>query len=94
VGLLGGPVGALIGAAAGAVAGGVAAGQIDLGFPDEYLKALQERLETDSSALVVLVESEWVETVTEALSDSGGQLHTQVLTQETVEQLEAAADSE
>jgi uncharacterized membrane protein len=38
------------------VVGGIAGSHIDLGFPDSFLKGLQERLQPNHSALVVLVE--------------------------------------
>ncbi len=87
VGLLGGPVGVVIGAAAGAAAGGVAAGHIDMGFPDEYLEKLQHGLQPGSSALVTLVEGEWVEKVTETLSGFGGETLRLALTDDIVTQL-------
>ena len=87
IGLLGGPVGAVVGAVAGAATGGVAAGRIEMGFPDAYLKKLQESLQPGSSALVILAEQDQVENVTEALADFDGQLLRQALTDDIVSQV-------
>ncbi len=87
VGLLGGPAGVVIGAAAGAAAGHVAAKHIDLGFPDDYLEKLQESLQPGSSALVVLVDQEWVEKVAETLATFDGQVLQHALTDDIVAQI-------
>jgi uncharacterized membrane protein len=94
VGLLGGPVGAVIGAAAGAATGRVAARKIDMGFPDEYLKNLQDNLQPGNSALIALIEHEWTGEVTEALKQFGGQQFRQALPDDIVAQLLADEDSE
>ena len=82
VGLLGGPAGVIIGAAAGAATGRTAARRIDLGFPDEYLQKLQAGLQTDSSALVVLLEKEQTSKMAQAAASFGGQFMQQELTQD------------
>ena len=46
VGLVAGPVGAIVGAAVGLGAGQAAASAIDKGLPDNFLKALQEKVES------------------------------------------------
>ncbi|NJL33667.1 MAG: DUF1269 domain-containing protein [Chloroflexaceae bacterium] len=79
IGLIGGPFGALIGAAAGAATGGASAHLIDMGFPDEQLKRLQEKLVPDSSALVALVENIWVERFYEALEETATAAQAEVL---------------
>jgi uncharacterized membrane protein len=53
-----GPIGLVAGAVAGGAVGAFAGSRIDLGFPDAFLKGLEERLKPDHSALVVLVEHE------------------------------------
>jgi uncharacterized membrane protein len=68
VGLAAGPVGAIVGAIAGLGAGSLAAKWVDLGFSDEFLTGLQERLQPGSSALVVLVEHDWIQPLSEALA--------------------------
>lgn len=67
IGLLGGPLGVLVGAVAGASAGGAAADWIDMGFPDDFLKKLEIGLEPGKAALVLLIEHEWLENLSENL---------------------------
>lgn len=74
IGLFGGAPGVIVGAAAGAGTGGVAAELIDLGFPREFLRDLQDSLQPGSSALVVLVEPTWIDRVVKELEDLGGRL--------------------
>jgi len=90
IGLVGGPAGAIVGAAAGAVTGGVAARRIDMGFPNEYLKGLQQGLQPGCSAIVVLVKHEWVEKVTQALAEFKGQLFQRTFPGEVMEWIAAA----
>jgi uncharacterized membrane protein len=87
VGLLAGPVGAVVGAAAGAATGGIAAGRIDMGFPDEYLKTLQENLEPGRAAVVALVDQAGVDSVQQALTDVDGELLRLALTDNMVNRL-------
>jgi uncharacterized membrane protein len=99
VGLLGGPAGVVVGAAAGAAAGGVAANQIDMGFPNETLEELQESLKPGTSAVIALIQHEWVDQVVAELENLGAQLFRQTLKQEIAEQLaedleESATQSE
>lgn len=91
VGLLGGPAGAIVGAAAGAAAGGVAAHKIDMGFSDEYLKDLQQSLKPGSSAIIALVEHEWVEKVVQELEEHEGRLFRQALKADIAAQLAGGA---
>jgi sporulation protein YlmC with PRC-barrel domain len=63
-----------MGAAAGAGTGGMAARLIDLGFPKEFLRDLQDSLEPGSSALVALVEPTWIDRVIKELADPSGRL--------------------
>jgi uncharacterized membrane protein len=60
-----------------------------MGFPDEYLKGLQQGLHPGCSAIVTLVKHEWVEKVTEALAEFEGQLFQRTLIEEVVEWLTA-----
>ena len=84
VGLAAGPVGVVVGAAAGAAVGGLAADRIDTGFSNKYLKDLEKHLQPSSSALIALVENEWVGEVTDAVAHFGGQLFRQALTDEII----------
>lgn len=86
VGLVGGPVGVVVGAAAGAATGGAAAKRIDMGFSDKYLNKVKDYLKPGTSALIAIVEHEWRETVSSELSQFGGQLFRQALTDEIIDQ--------
>jgi len=83
VGLLGGPAGAVVGAAAGAAVGGAAAGQIDMGFKNESLQSFESALPADSSALILLVENRWADTLQGTLQSYSDDLFRQALTDET-----------
>jgi uncharacterized membrane protein len=88
VGLIGGPAGVIVGAAAGAAAGGVAANQIDMGFPNEVLEELQESLQPGSSAIIALIQHEWLDRVLAELENYGAKLFRQTLKEELAAQLE------
>ena len=75
------------GALAGLGAGSLAARWLDLGFSDEFLEGLQEHLQPGSSALVVLVEQEWAQPLSEALDGDDGVILQQALTDELVGEL-------
>jgi len=87
IGLLGGPIGVVVGAAAGAATGGVAANKIDMGFPNETLKEIQATLTPGSSAILALIQHEWVDRVVEELEKYNAALFRQVLKEEVVAQL-------
>jgi uncharacterized membrane protein len=87
IGLLGGPVGVIIGAAAGAATGGVAASKIDMGFPDDTLKELETSLTPGSSAILALIQHQWVDAVVEELEKAGAKLFRQALQDELAAQL-------
>jgi len=90
LGLLGGPAGVIVGAAAGAATGGVAANKIDMGFPDDTLKELQSTLSPGSSAILALIQHEWVDRVVEELDKFGATLFRQALKEEMLAQLSEA----
>jgi uncharacterized membrane protein len=87
LGLAGGPVGAVLGALAGAGTGGLAAHWLDMGFSNEFLTGLQERLQPGTSALILLVEHGSAVKLSEALAADEGVMFQQTLTDEMVEQL-------
>ncbi len=87
VGLAGGPVGAVVGALAGAGTGGLAARWLDMGFSDDFLTGLQERLEPGTSALILLVEHGSVVKLPESLAGDKGVMFQQTLTDEIVKEL-------
>ena len=94
IGLLGGPAGVLVGAAAGAATGGVAAHKIDMGFPDETLKEIQGALTPGSSAILALIQHEWIDRVVEELEKQGASLFREALKAEIAEQLDENEEGE
>lgn len=94
IGLLGGPVGVMVGAAAGAGTGGLAASKIDMGFSDEYLQKFAAGLQPGSSALILLIEHQWVQQASESLANLKGIMLQETLTNEMVNQLLAEVDAE
>jgi uncharacterized membrane protein len=91
IGLLGGPAGVIVGAAAGAATGGVAAHNIDMGFSDEYLKEIQATLQPGNSAIIALVEHEWIEQVVAELEKFEGELFRQSIKADIAAQLAVSA---
>jgi uncharacterized membrane protein/sporulation protein YlmC with PRC-barrel domain len=73
-GLMIGPVALVAGAIAGAAAGKKSAGKIEVGFSKDKLEKLNECLVPGGSALVLLVEHRWFNTLQLGLAESGGQL--------------------
>jgi len=92
IGLLGGPVGVIIGAAAGAATGGVAANKIDMGFPNDTLKELESSLTPGSSAILALIQHQWVDTVISELEKAGARIFHQALKEELAAQLAESED--
>lgn len=82
-------VGIILGAAGGAVA----AKLIDLGFPDDTLKHMGRALESNHSALVVLVDSFDREHVERVMLDAGGQIVSHKLDADTADELAAAYEA-
>lgn len=87
IGLLGGPVGVILGAAAGAATGGVAASKIDMGFPNDALKELESSLTPGSSAILALIQHQWVDAVVAELEKAGAKIFHQALKDELAAQL-------
>jgi len=87
IGLIGGPAGVVVGAAAGAATGGVAAHKIDMGFPNDTLKELQGTLTPGSSAILALIQHEWVDRVMEELEKFDAALFRQAVKAEIAAQL-------
>jgi uncharacterized membrane protein len=95
-GLMIGPVALVAGVVAGAAAGKKSAGKIEVGFSKDKLEKLNECLVPGGSALVLLVEHRWFNTLQLGLADSGGQLIYERLADltydELVEKLSAGAN--
>ena len=96
LGALAGPVGIVIGAATGAGVGRVSANKIDMGFSNEFLDRLQKHLEPNHSALLLLVEHQYLNDLNEAMANVKGIILQQTLTDLVVNELlnehEASAD--
>ena len=82
-----GPIGLVAGAVVGAGAGAVIGPKWDMGFPDAFLKNLEERLEPGHSALVVLVDHESAQNLTEALAGRKDVMEGQQLVDTLVQEL-------
>ena len=94
IGLVGGPAGAVVGALAGAGVGGAAAKRIDMGFSNEFLTGLQERLQPGTSALVLLVEHGSAVKLSQSLAEDKGVLLQQTLSDKLVEELLEAGEAD
>lgn len=94
IGLIGGPVGAIVGAAAGAAAGGISAKLLDFGFPDDYLRQAQERLQPGTSALLVLVDGDKADAVLQALASFEGEALRQQISEAMLERMVEDAQRE
>lgn len=94
IGLLGGPAGAVVGAAAGAITGGVTAAGIDLGFSNDVIREMQNSLQPDSSAILALVEGEWVEAISTELSSRHGRIIHQAVREEFAERFRSENKTE
>jgi uncharacterized membrane protein len=75
--------------AVGALVGGLVAKLRDSGFSDERLETLGESLQPGTSAIVAVVEHEWVAKVEEALAETEADLITAELSADIAGQLEA-----
>jgi uncharacterized membrane protein len=94
VGLLGGPVGAVIGALAGAGVGGAAAKRIDVGLPDEFLEEVQAYLQPGTSALIMLVQSHWAQSVSDSMASTHGTVLQQTISDAIVERFSAEQEQQ
>ena len=73
-GLVIGPLALVAGAIGGAVAGRRSVKKVEVGFSEEKLRRLDEGLAPGGSALLLLAEHRWFNTLQVEMSDSGGQL--------------------
>jgi uncharacterized membrane protein len=90
VGVIAGPIGwATLG---GAAIGGLAAKLRDGGFPDNRLRQVGESLTPGSSAIVAVVEHEWVKEVERRMEDRAADLITESVRADIAEQLEAEGE--
>ena len=89
VGLIAGPIGAVIGGAAGVVVGGITAKKYDAGIPDERLTEIGAALQPGTSVILAVVEQKWFEPVQMRLRETGGEVLSETLNDEFIEQFEA-----
>jgi uncharacterized membrane protein/sporulation protein YlmC with PRC-barrel domain len=94
LGLVVAPGAAVVGAVAGAAAGDFTSKWIDMGFSDEFLTGLQERLQPGTSALILLVEHGSTVKLSEAFATDEGVMFQQTLTDKLVEELLRASEAE
>jgi uncharacterized membrane protein/uncharacterized protein YrrD len=86
-GLLVGPVALVAGIVAGRAAGKKSAKKIEVGFSEEKLRKLNESLAPGGSALVLLVEHRWFNTLQTELAENAGQLIHERLSNITFDEL-------
>jgi uncharacterized membrane protein len=94
VGLLAGPGGVIVGALAGLAAGGAAGKYIDEGFSDKFLENLEQYLQPGKAALILLMEHRWVQPASQAMSDLGGFVFQQTITDRLAEDLAGVTKEE
>ena len=82
-----GPVGLVAGAIAGGAAGGVSSRLLDLGFSDDFLKLLQDRMKPGTSGLLVMVEHDMLAPLNKQLANRPGIILSETLTDAVVQQL-------
>lgn len=87
-GLVIGPVALVAGALAGGAAGKKAVKKVEVGFSEEKLRKLNDSLAPGGSALVLVVEHRWFNTLQVELADTGGQFIHERLSNITYEELE------
>jgi uncharacterized membrane protein len=86
VGVIAGPVGwAALG---GAAIGGLASKLRDTGFRDERLRQMGEGLQPGTSAIVAVVEHEWVREVEKRIENEAKDIVTEAITADIADQLE------
>ena len=86
VGVIAGPVGwAALG---GAAIGGLASKLRDTGFKDERLRQMGNSLQPGTSAIVAVVEHEWVREVERRIENEAKDIVTEAITADIAEQLE------
>ena len=86
-GLVIGPVALVAGALAGGAAGKKSAKKVEVGFSEEKLRKLNESLTPGGSALVLVVEHRWFNTLQLELAENGGKFIHERLSNITYEEL-------
>ena len=90
VGLIAGPIGwATLG---GAAVGGLAAKLRDGGFKDSRLKEIGESVKPGTSAIVAVVEEEWVRKVEDLIREEAADIATEAISADVAAQLEVEGE--
>ena len=76
-----GPVALVAGALAGGAAGKKSAKKVEVGFSEEKLRKLNESLAPGGSALVLVVEHRWFNTLQVELAENGGTVYSRAAIQ-------------
>jgi uncharacterized membrane protein len=91
LGLIAGPA-AIATAAIGATIGGLAAKLSDGGFRDDRLQTIAASLKPGSSAIVALIEHEWVDEMEQIMREQGADAMTAAVSADIAKQLEEGAE--
>ena len=91
IGLIAGPA-AIVTAGIGAAIGGFAAKLSDGGFKDERLEEVAASLKPGSSALVALIEHEWVDEMEQIMREQGADAMTTAISADIAKQLEEGGE--
>jgi uncharacterized membrane protein len=91
IGLIAGPA-LLVPAAVGALVGGLVAKMRDTGFDDARLRKVGDGLKPGSSAIIAVVEHQWVAQIEKELQKQGAEVLTEALRDDISSQLEAGHD--
>ena len=92
IGLLTGGVGLVGAGAVGALVGGITAKLHDGGFKDERLKKIGDGLEPGTSALIAVVEHDWVDELQKELEDEATDIMVANLSADIAQQLQAGGE--
>ncbi|HET6317315.1 MAG TPA: DUF1269 domain-containing protein [Chloroflexota bacterium] len=91
-----GPLGLVASAAVGGAPGAIAGSKLDLGFPDAFLKRLEDKLQPGHSALVLLVEHDQAQDLADSITKyenvMGGQQLVDTLVQELLVERQPGED--
>ena len=87
IGLLGGPAGVIVGAMAGAATGGLAAKATDWGFDEKFLAQVKDALQPGTSALLILADAPWNNTLAGDLHGPDVRLLRNVLRADVIQRL-------
>lgn len=79
IGLVAGPAGLAIGTLAGAATGSATAAMVDFGFSKDEIESLKQQLRPYTSALLAVIEQEWLYRVENALQDFTYNIYQQAL---------------